>query len=44
MLSDATLVTGRTGIIVVLSDLPDLRNSASAKSRSQKSKSTKEKS
>ncbi|MGK7950105.1 MAG: DUF2294 domain-containing protein [Xenococcaceae cyanobacterium] len=44
MLSDATLVTGRTGIIVVLSDPPEVRNSASAKSKGQKSKSTKEKS
>ena len=44
ILSDATLVTGRTGIIVVLSDPPEVRNSASAKSKEQKSKSTREKS
>ncbi len=44
MLSDATLVTGRTGIIVVLSEAPKMRNSASAKAKGQKSKSTREKS
>lgn len=40
ILSDATLVTGRTGIIVVLSDPPEVRNSASAKSKGRQSKST----